>query len=319
MSAQLTESFRAIKKNLSIFDGSNVKKVKEQKALEKISSCISQIKSTLSGDIHPDTELFISTNMNDYLLPLITHMHKFDFEAKKDICNVICRVGRIHVNNKSPTVEYIIANPNVIDVLFQCYETVASATSCGNIVRGLIEREEIARLILNSPNFFKLYDYIENPSFDIATDSFTTLKELLGKHKGITAEFLERNYDQVFTRYTNMLNSPNYVTKRQSLKLLGELLLDKVNFNVMTKYISFSKNLKLMMNLLVDDSRSIQFEAFHVFKIFVANPHKPEPILKILRRNKQMLSEFLTVFHNDNDDEQFTDEKSYLLKQIQLL
>jgi len=71
-----------------------------------------------------------------------------------------------------------------------------------------------------------------------------------------------------------------------------------------------------MMTLLVDDKRSIQFEAFHVFKIFVANPHKPEPILKILRRNKNNLVEFLNQFHNDNDDEQFVDEKSYLLKQI---
>jgi len=51
----------------------------------------------------------------------------------------------------------------------------------------------------------------------------------------------------------------------------------------------------------------------------VANPNKPEPILKILRRNKANLIEFLTQFHNDNEDEQFSDEKSYLLKQIQLL
>lgn len=34
----------------------------------------------------------------------------------------------------------------------------------------------------------------------------------------------------------------------------------------MTKYISSAENLKLMMNLLRDKSRNIQFEAFHVFK-----------------------------------------------------
>jgi calcium binding protein 39 len=39
------------------------------------------------------------------------------------------------------------------------------------------------------------------------------------------------------------------------------------------------------MNLLKDDSRNIQFEAFHVFKVFVANPHKPEAIAEILQRN----------------------------------
>lgn len=48
----------------------------------------------------------------------------------------------------------------------------------------------------------------------------------------LCAEFLEANYDQVFTHYQQLLNSENYVTRRQSLKLLGELLLDRHNFSV---------------------------------------------------------------------------------------
>jgi hypothetical protein len=35
----------------------------------------------------------------------------------------------------------------------------------------------------------------------------------------------------------------------------------------MTRYIANADNLKLMMNLLKDKSRNIQFEAFHVFKV----------------------------------------------------
>lgn len=41
----------------------------------------------------------------------------------------------------------------------------------------------------------------------------------------------------------------------------------------MTKYISKPENLKLMMNLLRDKSRNIQFEAFHVFKVCFKNIH----------------------------------------------
>lgn len=63
--------------------------------------------------------------------------------------------------------------------------------------------------------------------------------------------------------------SGNYVNKRQSLKLLGEILLDRANFNVMTQYIANESNLKMMMNLLRDKSKNIQFEAFHVFKVCV--------------------------------------------------
>jgi calcium binding protein 39 len=67
----------------------------------------------------------------------------------------------------------------------------------------------------------------------------------------------------------------------------------------MTKYISQPDNLKLMMNLLRDKSRNIQFEAFHVFKVFVANPNKTKPVMEILQKNKEKLLKFLSEFHND--------------------
>lgn len=37
----------------------------------------------------------------------------------------------------------------------------------------------------------------------------------------------------------------------------------------------------------------------------------------ILRRNRDRLIQFLSNFHNDKDDEQFTDEKSYLISLLQ--
>jgi calcium binding protein 39 len=42
----------------------------------------------------------------------------------------------------------------------------------------------------------------------------------------------------------------------------------------MTKYISNPDNLKLMMNMLREKSRNIQFEAFHVFKVRVREKEK---------------------------------------------
>lgn len=55
-------------------------------------------------------------------------------------------------------------------------------------------------------------------------------------------------------------------------------------------------------------------------QVFVANPNKQESIRTILLRNQDKLVEFLTNFHNDrSDDEQFNDEKAYLIKQIKEL
>jgi len=186
------------------------------------------------------------------------------------------------------------------------------------MLRECSRHEPLAKTMLYSEEFYNFFTYVEVSNFDIASDAFSTFKELLTKHKILCAEFLETNYDRVFEQnYKRLLHSDNYVTRRQSLKLLGELLLDRHNFTVMTNYISSPDNLKLMMNMLKERSRNIQFEAFHVFKVFVANPNKPKPILDILIRNQERLVDFLTKFHTDrSEDEQFNDEKAYLIKQI---
>ena len=48
--------------------------------------------------------------------------------------------------------------------------------------------------------------------------------------------------------YTTLLLSTNYVTKRQSLKLLGEILLDRANFNVMTRYIGIEASFDIHLD-----------------------------------------------------------------------
>jgi len=165
-----------------------------------------------------------------------------------------------------------------------------------------------------------LFQHVESFQFDIASDALSTFHALLTTHKELVARFLEKEYDRFFDAYKALVSSENFVTKRQSLKLLGELLLDRANFSVMTRYISSAAHLKQIMNVLRDKSRPIQYEAFHVFKVFVANPNKEKPIVDILRRNKEALVMFLENFQNDReDDEQFTDEKTYLISQINAL
>jgi calcium binding protein 39 len=101
----------------------------------------------------------------------------------------------------------------------------------------------------------------------------------------MVAQYLEANFDRMFTMYNSLILSNNYVTKRQSLKLLGEILLDRANYAVMTQYISHESNLKMMMNFLRDKSRNVQFEAFHVFKVSqLPGPCVPELISRCLWR-----------------------------------
>ena len=61
---------------------------------------------------------------------------------------------------------------------------------------------------------------------------------------------------------------------------------------------------------LLSRRQSIQFEAFHVFKVFVANPNKPPAVLSILLKNREKMIGYLANFQKDREDEQFVEEKA---------
>jgi len=295
------------------------------KNVEDLAKNLQQIKSVFTVDEHEPNQEIIKSLIEEMfaqeLIPLlVTNLGRLDFESKKDTASIFNTLLRRSQTDKSSScVDYLATNPQVLVQMVSGCNDKDTALNFGVMLRECIRSEPLTKILLQDENFYVFFTLVESPNFDVASDAFTTFKELLTKHKPLVAEFLEKNYEKFFEDYTQLLHSPNYVTKRQSLKLLGELLLDRSNFNVMTKYISQRSNLKLMMTLLRDKSRSIQFEAFHVFKVFVANPNKPEPILEILVKNKDKLIVYLREFHNDKDDEQFTDEKGYLIKQIEAL
>lgn len=251
----------------------------------------------------------------DILPLLVTNMPRLEFEAKKDVVAIFNGLLRRQIADRLTTVEYLVTREATIVTLSRSYMLPGTALQCGQMLRECLRHEQLATVLLtpsgastpntNSPSstrqceIWNYFDYIENSTFDIASDAFSTFRMILTLHKHLAAEFLQSNYDRFFEAYTKLLTSSNYVWKRQSLKLLGEILLDRVNYNVMSVYIKSTDNLKLMMNLLRDRSAHIQFEAFHVFKVFVANPNKEDGVRRILRTNKEKLVVYLSDFHND--------------------
>jgi calcium binding protein 39 len=143
------------------------------------------------------------------------------------------------------------------------------------------------------------------------------LQELLTQHRELVEQYLRINFDLFFSKYNALLQSPNYVTKRTSIKLLGELLLERINLRVMTAYVAQPENLKIAMRLLSNKQKMVAYEGFHVFKVFVANPQKSIPVQEVLIKNADKLLAFLPAFQDDRqDDEQFNDEKAFLIRQI---
>ncbi|KAJ8292276.1 Calcium-binding protein 39 [Rhodotorula toruloides] len=296
---------RSLREAIYKLDSPQVGPEQKRKANEDISKYLFQMKVLLYGDgeTEPQPEIIAQLAQevyaNDLLQLLVHNIWRFEFEARKDVSQIFNNLLRRQIGTR--------------------YENADVALNTGMILRAMLRHEPLARILLYSDKFYNFIDYIEQTTFGIACDAQANFRETLTRHKPMVAEYLDENYDQFFSHYSLLVQSSNYVTKRQSLKLLGEILLDRTNFKVMTRYIANEENLKVMMNLLKDRSKNIQFEAFHVFKIFVANPKKPPQIEAILRRNKDKLIAFLRNFHNDRDDEQFNDEKSFLLQQIEAL
>jgi len=298
----------------------------KKKTVEESALLISTLKQQLFGapDAEPPQEVIAQITQEIYnsnlLLAMIQSLVKVDFESKKDIVSIFGKVLRRKIGERLPTVEYICSNDGILLELIKGYSSVEVYGCTGQMLRDCCKHEPLAKIVLNLPEFASFFKCVQHSSFDVQAEAFSTFKDLLTTHKVVAATYLEVNYDFVFREYTALLNSENYVTRRQSLKLLGEVLLERANFSVMTKYIGITENLKLIMTMLRDNSRNIQYEAFHVFKVFVANPNKSKAILDILMKNKDKLVEFLSKFHNDrNDDAQFGEEKNYLVTQLKEL
>eukprot|EP00271_Cylindrocystis_brebissonii_P012030 TRINITY_DN3007_c0_g1_i1.p1 TRINITY_DN3007_c0_g1~~TRINITY_DN3007_c0_g1_i1.p1 ORF type:complete len:344 (+),score=59.88 TRINITY_DN3007_c0_g1_i1:485-1516(+) len=295
------------------------------KVLEGLEKSLVSIRQILEGEYPDWTEEMLISAANeayrsDFISLMALRMGKLDWEARKQCIQIWAGLLQYEEDKREPRgVAYVENHPEILDDLIEGYTTKDMAPVAGSMLREALKYEPLARCILESPKFTRLFTFVDVPNFDISSDAFLTLKEALKRHRVVVCNYLTANFVKFFECYEMLLKSPSYVTRRQALKLLGEVLLDRANVTVMLRYIADAHNLRVIMVLLKDQSRTIQFEAFHVFKVFVANPNKPEPILKLLSRNKERLLEFLDDFQTDKEDEQFEEEKELLTREIEML
>lgn len=277
---------------------------------ETLAATISQIKITLQGT--PELEVdpqqvfqLVSQILAEGLLPLLVdEIHLLPFEARKDTQTIISNVFRFRnpgstLSEPDALREVIRKQPEILIALCNGYSRRESAGPCGGILKEALKWDAVAAVILyDEPSnngktidiyndvdtskpasgqgvFWKFFDWIDKSSFEVSADAFDTFRMILTKHKQLVAQFMGINFDIFFDRYNNtLIRSESYVTKRQSIKLLGEVLLDRQFYEVMTRYVSSGDNLKLIMWQLKDDRRMVQYEAFHVFKVCMVLPEE---------------------------------------------
>ena len=134
------------------------------------------------------------------LLTLIEHIQIIPFEARKDTALIFNNMIRRYPN----FLIYIMENLSIIERIIQGYNNPDTALSCGSMLREAIRHESIVKYVLNSDSFYLFFDsFVHLPNFDVASDAFNTLRDLLTtpKDKKISSEFLEINCDTIFKKY----------------------------------------------------------------------------------------------------------------------
>ncbi|XP_057956747.1 uncharacterized protein LOC131150174 isoform X2 [Malania oleifera] len=265
------ELAKAIKDSLMALDTKTVAEVKAlEKALEEVEKNFVTMRCMLSGDgeVEPNmdqvTQLALEICRENVLTLLIHKLPILGWEARKDLVHCWSILLKQMVGSSYCCVQYIENHFELLDFLVVCYDNKDIALNCGNMLRECIKFPTLAKYILESASFELFFKFVELPNFDVASDAFTTFKDLFTRHGTVVSEFLTAHYEE-------------------------------------------------------DSSKNIQISAFHIFKVFVANPNKPPEIKVILAKNHERL---LTLLHNLSggkgaDDDQFEEEKELIIKEIE--
>lgn len=255
------------------------------------------------------SELLAGLLAADLPVRMLAVLTELDFEARKDVMrlfNLILQLG------SQPVFDYVGSHGQMLELLLDGCGHAEVALHSNMMLRSCTKHAELVVILLEAGFATGLLKLARNPTFDISSDAFSSLRELLLTHKAPAATHLETHFKEFFKLYNDLLQaeSEDYVTTRQALRLLGEILLDRRFMRVMLPYVSDEQFLQIHMNLLRDTSKAIQADAFHVFKIFAANPNKPPRVHQILLKNRERLVKLLDTMGKEGDESFAQDRKA---------
>eukprot|EP00808_Paulinella_micropora_P019410 g63671.t1 len=246
--------------------------------------------------VHPETlsqldPLLSRLTSGDLPLLIFSRMAKMPLESCTSVLYMYTFVLR---NRREAMSEYVLKHPQILHMLVDGYRDQSISITCGGLLREMIRDEAIHKIMLEDEHLWEPFvEFVNFDEFTVASDAFDTLKGILTKHPKLTGEWLHNNREKFVKSYNGLVLKGKYVVKRQALKLLGEILTTRTNFHFMMAYIKDPEQLEFIISCFSGREKATKYEAFHIFKIFIANPQKPDAVVKILRENKEPLALFL--------------------------
>ncbi|WZY69920.1 hypothetical protein YC2023_002160 [Brassica napus] len=287
----------------------DLRESKSQEKLAELSKSLRESKLILYGNSEAEpvaeacAQLTLEFFKGETLRGLITSLPYLSLEGRKDATQV---------NSRLVASDYLESNIDLMDVLVDGSGVTLYGTMFRECIRHQIvakQKSTVAEFLTKNEEWvasLTIYQIIMFCFKAYATASSRTMHLILSC-----------SWSQFFADFNSkLLESSNYITRRQAIKLLGDILLDRSNSVVMTKYVSSMDNLRILMNLLRESSKTIQIEVFHVFKLFVANQKKPSDIINVLVANRNKLLRLLADLKLDKEDESFEADKAHVVSEI---
>ena len=140
---------------------------------------------------------------SDLILLLIENFSILPFESRKTVALIFNSL----MKRDTSLAEYLLQQEHrvAMNYLINGYTNPDTALSCGSMLRECIRDDRLALYVLHSSELLDRFfdEFVSLPNFDVASDAFGTLKELLTtpSNRSVASEFMEQNYDRVFVLY----------------------------------------------------------------------------------------------------------------------
>jgi len=282
---------------------------------EQLSSVLREL--TLAGSSEGVNAAGVLLGMN-VVVKLVACLEALSFEARKCATRVFVEVARQGMWARFD--QLVLNHPNLIEMLLAGCGKADIFWHSAAMLHSLTNTPEMHVILLDAGVTFELVRLAAQAEFEISCEAFFSLRELLLKHPVPTERFMKERFAEFFHHYHSLLVVEAYTVVRQAERLLGEILLQQEFQQVRTAYVSNPNFLRIHMNLFRIRSVPLQLEAFHIFKVFVANPKRPSRVTHILRRNRDRLIGLLQSFHEKgHEDEDFCGDLFVVIRLLRSL
>lgn len=278
--------------------------IQREKSAKVIESCLGKIKHAVY-ESNEDLQLKVINFLCEtkLLLRMTLKLSLFNFESIgfiRDIyLNVLCRKMTDSVTDE------------LISCLIDGYENKKISAASGKILNKCLCNKDIANRFINIENMNKIFIHIKNPEFATKADVVDTLKLFIK-----FPNFLKNNYNSFMEKLMEILTSGVYIHQLYGLNILSSILLNKKYSSITKKYVSDSKNLICIMNLLKIKHKNLFRKAMFLFIVFVINAEPQSETYDIIKTEKEKLKLFFNSF-KPRLIEEYNENKLFLLEKLE--